>query len=109
MILKKLPIQKHPIQGGNNMKMKFFALALSLMLMVTGAAMADNYYDAYTNLPADSLEQAKAAVMAQLPQAVIDHAQLDYDDRRFEWDIFYTLNASVLEEIMLWITDLKGE
>ena len=23
--------------------------------------------------------------------------------------IYYTLNASVLEEIMLWITDLKGE
>ncbi len=23
--------------------------------------------------------------------------------------IFYELNASVLEEIMLWITDLKGE
>ena len=85
------------------MKMKFFALALSLMLMVTGAAMAENYYNGYMNLPEDSLEQAKAAVMAQLPQAVIDHAQLDYDDRRFEWDIFYTLDG------MLGVCEVSAE
>lgn len=30
-------------------------------------------------------------------------------DRREEKFIYYELNASVLEEIMLWITDLKGE
>lgn len=30
-------------------------------------------------------------------------------DRREGQHIFYELNASVLEEIMLWITDLKGE
>ena len=72
------------------MKMKFFALALSLMLMITGSALAESYYSNLMNLPADSVDQAKAAVIAQLPQAVIDHAQLDYDDRRLEWDIFYT-------------------
>ncbi|MBR5226356.1 MAG: PepSY domain-containing protein [Clostridia bacterium] len=85
------------------MKMKFFALALSLMLMVTGSAMAENYYNGYMNLPEDSLEQAKAAVMAQLPQAVIDHAQLDYDDRRFEWDIFYTRDG------MLGVCEVNAE
>lgn len=30
-------------------------------------------------------------------------------DRREGQHIFYELNASVIEEIMLWITDLKGE
>lgn len=30
----------------------------------------------------------------------------DYRDGKF---IYYELNASVLEEIMLWITDLKGD
>ena len=30
-------------------------------------------------------------------------------DRREGKVIYYELNASVLEEIMLWITDLKGE
>ena len=30
-------------------------------------------------------------------------------DRREGKFIYYELNASVLEEIMLWITDLKGE
>ena len=30
-------------------------------------------------------------------------------DRREGKLIYYELNASVLEEIMLWITDLKGE
>ena len=30
-------------------------------------------------------------------------------DRREGKIIYYELNASVLEEIMLWITDLKGE
>lgn len=30
-------------------------------------------------------------------------------DRRERKFIYYELNASVLEEIMLWITDLKGE
>ena len=30
-------------------------------------------------------------------------------DRRDGKFIYYELNASVLEEIMLWITDLKGE
>ena len=31
------------------------------------------------------------------------------DDTREGKFIFYELNASVLEEMMLWITDLKGE
>ena len=40
--------------------------------------------------------------------SVLKEADL-IDDAREGKYIFYELNASVLEEIMLWITDLKGE
>ena len=38
----------------------------------------------------------------------LKEADLIRDERQGKF-IFYELNASVLEEIMLWITDLKGE
>lgn len=40
--------------------------------------------------------------------SVLKEADLVRDAREGQF-IFYELNASVLEEIMLWITDLKGE
>lgn len=40
--------------------------------------------------------------------SVLKDADLIRDTRGGKF-IFYELNASVLEEIMLWITDLKGE
>lgn len=40
--------------------------------------------------------------------SVLKEADLIRDNREGKF-IFYELNASVLEEIMLWITDLKGE
>ena len=40
--------------------------------------------------------------------SVLKEADLIEDSREGKF-IFYTLNASVLEEIMLWISDLKGE
>ena len=40
--------------------------------------------------------------------AVLKEADLVRDTREGQF-IFYELNASVLEEIMLWVTDLKGE
>lgn len=39
--------------------------------------------------------------------SVLKEADLIRDAREGKY-IFYELNASVLEEIMLWITDLKG-
>ena len=40
--------------------------------------------------------------------SLLKEADLIEDTREGKF-IIYTLNASVLEEIMLWITDLKGE
>ena len=40
--------------------------------------------------------------------SVLREADLIRDTREGKF-IYYDLNASVLEEIMLWITDLKGE
>ena len=47
-----------------------------------------------------------AAVSRHL--AVLKEAELIRDKRDGKF-IFYELNASVLEEILLWITELKGE
>ena len=40
--------------------------------------------------------------------SVLKEADLIRDERQGKFSI-YELNASVLEEIMLWISDLKGE
>ncbi len=40
--------------------------------------------------------------------SILKEADLIEDTREGKY-IFYELNASVLEEIMLWITELKGE
>ena len=47
-----------------------------------------------------------AAVSRHL--AVLKEAELIRDKREGKF-IYYELNASVLEEILLWITELKGE
>ena len=47
-----------------------------------------------------------AAVSRHL--SVLKDADLIRDTREGKY-IFYELNASVLEEILLWITDLRGE
>ncbi len=47
-----------------------------------------------------------AAVSRHL--SILKDADLIRDEREGKY-IYYELNASVLEEIMLWITDLKGD
>lgn len=54
----------------------------------------------------DHFDITAAAVSRHL--SVLKDADLIEDTRDGKF-IFYELNASVLEEIMLWITDLKGE
>ncbi len=39
--------------------------------------------------------------------SILREADLIYDQREGKF-IYYELNASVLEEILLWLTDLKG-
>ena len=54
----------------------------------------------------DHFDITAAAISRHL--SVLKEADLIEDSREGKF-IFYTLNASVLEEIMLWITDLNGE
>ena len=54
----------------------------------------------------DQFEITAAAVSRHL--SILKDADLIQDSREGKF-IFYQLNTSVLEEIMLWITDLKGE
>ena len=54
----------------------------------------------------DHFEVTGAAISRHL--SVLKDADLIRDKRDGKF-IYYELNASVLEEIMLWITDLKGE
>ena len=55
---------------------------------------------------ADHFEVTGAAVSRHL--SVLKDADLVRDEREGKF-IYYDLNASVLEEILLWIADLKGE
>ena len=55
---------------------------------------------------ADRFPVTAASVSRHL--AVLRDADLIRDRREGKY-IYYELNASVLEEIMLWVTELKGE
>ena len=54
----------------------------------------------------DHFDITAAAISRHL--SVLKEADLIEDTREGKY-IIYELNASVLEEIMLWITDLRGE
>ena len=54
----------------------------------------------------EHFEVTGAAISRHL--SVLKEADLIRDTREGKF-IFYELNASVLEEILLWITELKGE
>ena len=54
----------------------------------------------------DHFEVTGASISRHL--SVLKDADLIRDNREGKF-IYYELNASVLEEIMIWITDLKGE
>lgn len=55
---------------------------------------------------ADHFDITAAAISRHL--SLLKDADLIEDTREGKY-IFYELNASVLEEVMLWITGLKGE
>ena len=53
-----------------------------------------------------SFDVSGAAISRHL--SVLKEADLVRDTREGKF-IYYELNASVLEEVMIWIADLKGE
>lgn len=55
---------------------------------------------------ADHFDVTNASISRHL--SVLKEADLIRDTREGKF-IYYDLNASVLEEIMLWISDLRGE
>ena len=55
---------------------------------------------------ADHFDVSNASISRHL--SVLKEADLIRDTREGKF-IYYDLNTSVLEEIMLWISDLKGE
>ena len=55
---------------------------------------------------AAKFDMSAAAVSRHL--AVLKEAELVRDRREGKF-IYYTLNASVLEEILLWVKDLRGD
>lgn len=55
---------------------------------------------------ADNFNVTAASISRHL--SVLKDADLIRDSREGKY-IFYELNTSVLEDIMLWITDLQGE
>lgn len=61
-------------------------------------------------LPAGEITEHFSVTAASISRhlSVLKEADLIRDTREGKF-IFYELNASVLEEIMLWITDLKGD
>ena len=60
-------------------------------------------------MPAGEISEKFSITAAAISRhlSVLKEADLIRDTREGKY-IFYELNASVLEEIMLWITDLKG-
>lgn len=54
----------------------------------------------------DHFDVTAASISRHL--SVLKEADLIRDERQGKF-IYYELNASILEEIMLWLTDLKGE
>ena len=62
------------------------------------------------SLPAGEIGEHFAISGAAISKhlAVLKEADLVRDERRGKF-IYYALNASMLEELLLWMTDLKGE
>ena len=70
-----------------------------ILNLLKGRRMSAGEITAHFNVTA-------AAISRHL--AVLKEADLVRDTRQGQF-IFYELNASVLEEMMLWIADLKGD
>ena len=78
---------------------KNLSIALVLVLMLTASfALADDGLGVLTAEPAAPVvdpaqEKAIEAVLKEVPSAVINYVIYDADDRRPEWDVFFTDGA----------------
>jgi len=67
---------------------KIFAMMLALaLLMVAGAAMAEEFETEKNN--------ALAAFKVSLPDAAVDYTVRERDDGRYEWNIFFTQGSQI--------------
>ena len=73
---------------------------------IKGAGRSDPARDLKSPEIAEHFPVSGASISRHL--SVLKDADLIRDQREGKY-IFYELNVSVLEEIMLWITDLTGE
>jgi len=67
---------------------KIFAMMLALvLLMMAGAAMAEEF--------ATEKNNALAAFKVSMPDAVVDYTVRERDDGRYEWNIFFTQGSQI--------------
>ena len=73
------------------MKKKFFAALFLSLLLLSSISLADDGLGVLPSAaPAAPENAAVQAVLNEVPGAVIHYAALDEDNRRAEWDIFFT-------------------
>jgi len=73
------------------MKKHLFAALLLSLLLIASAALADDGLGVLTSADLSVPENpAVQAVLKEVPGATIQYSLLDTDDRREEWDIFFT-------------------
>jgi len=82
------------------MNKKFFILLTAMLLTFASASLADDGLGSLVNaapsVTADpSQTQAEAALLAELPTAVIHFALQERDDGRMEWNIFFTNGTDI--------------
>lgn len=86
------------------MKKNLFLVLTAVIVLFASFALADDGLGVLSQTsapsiaqPAASSAQAEAAVLKEFPNAVIQYSLLDYDDRRPEWNIFFTDGAFIGE------------
>ena len=70
---------------------KMIAIVMMALLVVTAA------HNAFAQDFSAEQKNAEAALKVSLPEAVVDFAVREYDDGRYEWDLFFTLGNQLGE------------
>ena len=70
---------------------KNIAIIMTVLLLVVAA------HSVLAEESSAAKENAIAALKVSLPDAVVDYAVREYDDGRYEWDLFFTLGSQLGE------------